>query len=332
MAYKARKMQPLKATNRMTPYPHLEKSNLQRKESAHLYSKNNLSALRKLTLPTTRNAYPFLKSQKNKPQTDRKKSKTNSQFKNRIISTHSNFHKKKQQNKNITRNELFRERHSEPGNQDSTKLQKEFKAFKKRSLLNQRTNHSLYSSGKNLNFPKGVRMTGTSLGAKDSLNSNSSPKYNPLNSDFGKLKNNLERKISRDNAKFLKEFDKFGKTTTQNKYLKPKLKLVQKQGQSGFGIKAFPKNSLCHNSNERFSLDPMNAFSQNTTSSNTLKQLEKVRVFDVRSKWFKPKKSLNYSEKVESKKSFRAVNKIKNNLKKNKKIAKKGLMLSLIHI
>ena len=139
---------------------------------------------------------------------------------------------------------------------------------------------------------------------KDSISTNSSPKFNKLKSNFGKLKNDLDRKISRDNAKFLKEFDKFNQSKTQSKYVKPKLRLIKKEGQSEIGIKAFSKMSFLkgNKSRDKYSMGyscQMDNVEHNKTTSNTLQQLERVKVFDVRSKWFKPKKSKNFSEKTE---------------------------------
>jgi hypothetical protein len=249
----------------------------------------------------------------------------------------SKYKPKYEETKNITRNELFRERNSVPikGPKVKNMLRN---GFAHNGILNHRTNHSLYNSGKNPLFSKLSRHTGNSLGGKESLVTTSSPKLNQLKSDLGKLKNDLDRKISRDNAKFLKEFDKFNSSNTQNKYVKPKLKLVQKEGQSQLGMKAFSKMSFSRskNSRDRFSTGyscQIEKLSQNTTTSNTIKQLEKVRVFDVRSKWFKPKKSTNYSEKNEkSKKKFKKKqSKDLQKIKSQDKPLKCGLMLSLRH-
>lgn len=333
-------MQSAETSNKMTPYPHLHKMASLKSESTQLYTRNNLSTLRKLTLPSARNQFPFLVSNQSKPNTDRKKSNVKANpFQKRPKklggSINSNFKMKHEQNRNIMRNELFRERNSVPGkSQKGAKMLR--KGFPHKAIFNQRSNHSLYNSGKNHLFSKICRQTGSSLGGRDSVGCHSSPKLNQLKSDFGKLKSELDRKISRDNAKFLKEFDKFGKSSTQSKYTKPKLRLVQKEGQEHFGMKAFPKVSFSRpqNAQERFSVGlscQVEKLSQNLTTLNTLQQLEKVRVFDVRSKWFKPKKSTNYSEKIDKKKR-RPPSKQDGSLGKTKsreRAQNGGLMLSL---
>jgi hypothetical protein len=301
-------MQPKAPNNKMTPYPLLQKMNRPEQSSAELYTKNNLSALRKLTLPTSRNGHAFLFSKGPKSNTDRK-APTNKLYpfkkssSKRGPSSQNKHLKKNMRHGNVTRNELFRERNSVPAKESGCKMGSK-KSFGAKPGLSQKTSMSLYNSGRNHNFNKMQTRTSGSIGGRDGPSQNASPKLDDLKSEMSKLKSEFDRKATRKNALFLKEFNKFNRPAMQLQYSKPKLKLVQKQGHTQIGIKAFPKMSFSRkgNSRERFSIgfsSQLEKFSQMTTTSNTLNQLEKVRVFDVRSKWFKPKKNLNFSDKSE---------------------------------
>ena len=329
-------MQPTGPSKKMTPYPYIHKMPSMKPALTQLYNKNNLSTLRKMTLPSSRNQGSFLVSNLPQSQTDRKisaKMKQKKRSQERIICLNSKYQTKYSKAKNVTRNELFRERNSVPTQVPNMAILR--KGLGVKGIVNHRSNHSLYNYGNNHLFSQLSRQTGSSLGVKDVIAVNSSPKLNQLKSNLGKLKNDLDRKISRDNAKFLKEFDKFNQSKTQSKYVKPKLKLIQKEGQSEIGIKAFSKASFlkCKKSRDNNSMGfscQIDKLAQNTTTSNTLQQLEKVRVFDVRSKWFKPKKSTNFSEKAGKKnskvmKNEKSIGKVKN----RDRNSNSGLILSL---
>ena len=295
-------MKEKQTAHKMTPFPFLEKNIPLKRQSPNLYSSKGLFALRKLTLPSTRNQISFFPRKSLRKASKKQKStylkKLNLDYKKqRVMSSETSKHTSKYIiNQGIHKNGIFQENNSIESKQAETKTNK--RLGNGISMLERRSNHSLYKLGQK-RFLRSSN-NGLSQGCNRENNSRS-PNLDYLKKDMGKLRTKMDRDCSKNKAVFLKEFNKFG---NNNMYKKPKLKLIQREGQKILGLKVFPKKSKhrSHLTNERISSGlscHTAAFSQMTRNSNTFKKLEKVRVFDVNSKWFKPKKQTNYSEKIE---------------------------------
>ena len=294
--------------HQMTPFPSWEKRVISKRDNKpELYSKNGRSALRKLKFSTNKNESSFLAHK-----ILRKRS--NGDLSSLVTGLNLISDKCRVMSTEVSRSNLNEKSLDKPSfflrNNSNTQLTSDLKDPKKSnsdgiSFFERTSNHSLYKFGQKRFLKKNeveFSLRYTQENKKKSL----SPKLPQLNMNNGinKFTKKLERHCVNKTSNFVKELD-----SSQQKrkimYKKPKLQLVQRAGQAKLGIKSFPHNNLL----KKKGLQSRNSIKTDTQNTLDLqkknidkpnKQLEKVRVFDINSKWFKAKKQLNYSEKVEA--------------------------------